>query len=135
MSTVREPVQADPEDPRRASTGTPRSRSISGPVRVPGPRTPSPGHRLATAATPTARRAPDKRPHQRTDTASAELSSPDASGLSGVTADSDPPLRSAEPKPAANDQRHELTMTAGEETREEWQWIKDLAAALCMCAA
>jgi hypothetical protein len=23
MSTVREPVQADPEDPRRASTGTP----------------------------------------------------------------------------------------------------------------
>jgi hypothetical protein len=35
----------------------------------------------------------------------------------------------AEPEPATNDQRHELTMTAGEETREAWQWIKDLAAA------
>jgi len=40
-----------------------------------------------------------------------------------------PPLRSAEPEPASNDQREELTMTAGEETRETWQWIKDLAAA------
>jgi hypothetical protein len=27
-----------------------------------------------------------------------------------------PPLRSAEPEPATNDQREELTMTAGEET-------------------
>ena len=40
-----------------------------------------------------------------------------------------PPLRSAEPEPATSDQREELTMTAGEETRETWQWIKDLAAA------
>ena len=40
-----------------------------------------------------------------------------------------PPLRSAEPEPASNDQREELTMTAGEQTRETWQWIKDLAAA------
>ena len=31
-----------------------------------------------------------------------------------------PPLRSAEPEPATNDQREELTMTAGEETRETW---------------
>ncbi len=28
-----------------------------------------------------------------------------------------PPLRSAEPEPATKDQREELTMTAGEETR------------------
>jgi hypothetical protein len=40
-----------------------------------------------------------------------------------------PPLRSAEPEPATTDQREELTMTAGEETRELGQWIKDLAAA------
>ena len=40
-----------------------------------------------------------------------------------------PPLRSPEPEPATSDQREELTMTAGEETRETWQWIKDLAAA------
>ena len=40
-----------------------------------------------------------------------------------------PPLRSAEPEAATSDQREELTMTAGEETRETGQWIKDLAAA------
>ena len=40
-----------------------------------------------------------------------------------------PPLRSAEPEPVTSDQREELTMTAGEETRETGQWIKDLAAA------
>jgi hypothetical protein len=40
-----------------------------------------------------------------------------------------PPLRSAEPDPVTSDQREELTMTAGKETREGWQWIKDLAAA------
>jgi hypothetical protein len=39
-----------------------------------------------------------------------------------------PPLRSAEPEPVINDQREELTMTAGEQTRELGQWIKDLAA-------
>jgi hypothetical protein len=40
-----------------------------------------------------------------------------------------PPLRSAEPEPATSDQREELTVTAGEQTREAGQWIKDLAAA------
>jgi AAA domain/TrwC relaxase len=40
-----------------------------------------------------------------------------------------PPLRSVEPEPATNDQREELTMTAGEEIRESWQRIEDLAAA------
>ncbi len=40
-----------------------------------------------------------------------------------------PPLRSAEPEPVTSDQREELTMTAGEETSETGQWIKDLAAA------
>jgi hypothetical protein len=40
-----------------------------------------------------------------------------------------PPLRLAEPEPATDDQRQELTMTSGEETRDEFQWIKDLAAA------
>ena len=40
-----------------------------------------------------------------------------------------PPVRSAEPEPVTNDQREELTMTAGEDTREAWQWINDLAAA------
>jgi len=40
-----------------------------------------------------------------------------------------PPLRSAEPEPVTSDQREELTMTAGEKTRETGQWIKDLAAA------
>jgi hypothetical protein len=41
-----------------------------------------------------------------------------------------PPLRSAEPEPepATSGQRQELTMAAGEETRELGQWIKDLAA-------
>jgi len=37
-------------------------------------------------------------------------------------------LRSAEPAPATSAQRAEHTMTAGEETREIGQWIKDLAA-------
>ena len=40
-----------------------------------------------------------------------------------------PPLRSVEPEPDTSDQREELTMAAGEETRETGQWIKDLAAA------
>jgi conjugative relaxase-like TrwC/TraI family protein len=40
-----------------------------------------------------------------------------------------PPLRSAEPEPVTSDQREDLTMTAGEKTRETGQWIKDLAAA------
>ena len=39
-----------------------------------------------------------------------------------------PPLRSAEPEPATQAQRDELTMTAGEETGEMGQWIRDLAA-------
>ena len=38
------------------------------------------------------------------------------------------PLRSAEPAPATSAQRAELTMTAGEETAEMGQWMKDLAA-------
>jgi hypothetical protein len=41
-----------------------------------------------------------------------------------------PPLRSAEPQPAAQVQRDELTLPAGEqEPPEMGQWIKDLAAA------
>jgi AAA domain-containing protein len=40
-----------------------------------------------------------------------------------------PPLRSAEPESATPAQREELTLTAGEQTREPGQWIKDLAAA------
>jgi hypothetical protein len=39
-----------------------------------------------------------------------------------------PLLRSAEPELATQAQRDELTMTAGEGTREMGQWIKDLAA-------
>ena len=38
------------------------------------------------------------------------------------------PLRSAEPKPATQARRDELTMNAGEETKEIGQWIRDLAA-------
>ena len=38
------------------------------------------------------------------------------------------PLRSAEPAPATGAQRAELTMTAGEQSIEMGQWIKDLAA-------
>jgi Nuclease-related domain len=38
------------------------------------------------------------------------------------------PLRSAEPKPATQAQRDELTINAGEETKEIGQWIRDLAA-------
>ena len=38
------------------------------------------------------------------------------------------PLRSAEPEPATDAQRDELTMTAEEQIREMGQWIKDLAA-------
>ena len=40
-----------------------------------------------------------------------------------------PPLRSAEPQPATDAHRHELTLTAGQPTPEMGQWIKDLAAA------
>ena len=40
-----------------------------------------------------------------------------------------PPLRSAEPQPATEAQRAELTLTAGERPGEMGQWIKDLAAA------
>jgi hypothetical protein len=38
------------------------------------------------------------------------------------------PLRSAEPDPATQAQRDELTMIVGEETKEIGQWLKDLAA-------
>ena len=40
-----------------------------------------------------------------------------------------PPLRSAEPQPATQAQRDELTLTAGQPIPEMGQWIKDLAAA------
>jgi hypothetical protein len=40
-----------------------------------------------------------------------------------------PPLRSAEPQPATQAQRDELTLTTEEPIRETSQWIKDLAAA------
>ena len=40
-----------------------------------------------------------------------------------------PPLRSAEPQPATQAQRDELTLTVEEPIRETGQWIKDLAAA------
>ena len=39
-----------------------------------------------------------------------------------------PPLRSAEPQPATQAQRDELTLTTGEEIPQLGQWIKDLAA-------
>src|SRR6266566_1438536 len=38
------------------------------------------------------------------------------------------PLRSAEPQPAAQTERDELTLTAGQQSPETGQWIKDLAA-------
>src|SRR5262249_60952330 len=37
------------------------------------------------------------------------------------------PLRSADPEPATEAQRDELTLTAGEGITEKGQWIKDLA--------
>ena len=40
-----------------------------------------------------------------------------------------PPLRSAEPEPATDSQRAELTLTAGQSPGETGQWIKGLAAA------
>ena len=40
-----------------------------------------------------------------------------------------PPLRSAEPPPATQAQRDELTLTTGKQVPEIGQWIKDLAAA------
>ena len=39
------------------------------------------------------------------------------------------PLRSAEPEPATDTQRHDLTLTPGEQPAEMPTWIKDLAAA------
>ena len=39
-----------------------------------------------------------------------------------------PPLRSAEPEPANQEQRDELTLTAGEDIPQLGQWITDLAA-------
>ena len=38
-----------------------------------------------------------------------------------------PPLRSAEPEPATQEQRDELTLTAGDEIPEPGEWIRDLA--------
>jgi hypothetical protein len=38
------------------------------------------------------------------------------------------PLRSAEPEPATEAEREELTLTAGEEITEMGQWVKNLAA-------
>ena len=38
------------------------------------------------------------------------------------------PLRSAEPQPATDAQRAELTLTAEQDIPQEGQWIKDLAA-------
>ena len=40
-----------------------------------------------------------------------------------------PPLRSAEPQPATQDQRDELTLPVGKQIPEIGQWIKDLASA------
>jgi hypothetical protein len=40
-----------------------------------------------------------------------------------------PPLRSAEPQPATQGQRDELTLTAGQPIPQMGEWIKDLAAA------
>jgi hypothetical protein len=40
-----------------------------------------------------------------------------------------PPLRSAEPQPATQAQRDELTLTPGQPIPDTGQWIKDLAAA------
>ena len=40
-----------------------------------------------------------------------------------------PPLRSAEPQPATQAQRDELTLTAGQPIPQMGQWVKDLAAA------
>jgi hypothetical protein len=39
-----------------------------------------------------------------------------------------PPLRSAEPQPATQAQRDELTLTAGQQAPKTPQWVKDLAA-------
>jgi hypothetical protein len=39
-----------------------------------------------------------------------------------------PPLRSAEPQPATQAQRDELTLTAGQPIPQMGQWITDLAA-------
>ena len=39
-----------------------------------------------------------------------------------------PPLRSAEPEPANQEQRDELTLTAGQDIPQHGQWIIDLAA-------
>ena len=39
-----------------------------------------------------------------------------------------PPLRSAEPQPATQAQRDELTLTVGDQVPEMGQWIKNLAA-------
>jgi conjugative relaxase-like TrwC/TraI family protein len=38
-----------------------------------------------------------------------------------------PPLRSAEPEPATQEQRDELTLTAGKEIPKQGEWIRDLA--------
>ena len=40
-----------------------------------------------------------------------------------------PPLRSAEPQPATDAQRDELSLTAGQPPAEMAPWVKDLAAA------
>jgi hypothetical protein len=39
-----------------------------------------------------------------------------------------PPLRSAEPEPATQEQREELTLTVGQDIPQLGQWIQDLAA-------
>ena len=46
----------------------------------------------------------------------------------GTPASSYPPLRSAEPEPANQEQRDEVTLAAGQDIPQLGQWITDLAA-------
>jgi hypothetical protein len=52
----------------------------------------------------------------------------DLTGARGIPGQYFAPLRSAEPRSATGAQRAMLTLTAGEETPETGQWIRELAA-------
>ena len=133
------------------------ARSGSAPPKPAWPPSAPPPKQTPPTATASTKQPPSSRPWRpatrpcTTPTANARPSSPPSwpTGSSGrqatrqqrqlaVAADAElrrrhpgqqfPPLRSAEPEPATQQQRAELTLTAGEEIPQLGQWIADLAA-------
>ena len=119
--------------PRRRRSPTPPSAAAS-PTKPPGSRRWPPATRPCTTPTPNAKpSSPPSWPTGPTGTPPPATSGtwpspPTPNSAAATPPGSYPPLRSAEPPPATQAQRDELTLTAGEQIPETAQWIKDLAA-------